>query len=107
MKASTALPLYVDLDGTLMRSDLLLESFLELLKSNLFYLFLVPLWLLRGKAALKHEIASRVTVRVDLLPWNTEFQIPAGSEGTGAPSGADFCRGPAPRGCRGGASRSV
>lgn len=73
MKASSALPLYVDLDGTLMRSDLLLESFLELLKRNLLYLFLVPLWLLRGKAALKQEIASRVSVRVDLLPWNTEF----------------------------------
>jgi len=73
MKASSALPLYVDLDGTLMRSDLLLESFLELLKRNPLYLFLVPLWLLRGKAALKQEIASRVSVRVDLLPWNTEF----------------------------------
>jgi 4-hydroxybenzoate polyprenyltransferase/phosphoserine phosphatase len=73
MKASTALPLYVDLDGTLMRSDLLLESFLELLKRNLLYLFLVPLWLLRGKAVLKREIASRVSLRVDLLPWNTEF----------------------------------
>ena len=32
--------LFFDLDGTLMRSDLLLESFLELLKRNLLYLFL-------------------------------------------------------------------
>jgi len=66
----TALPLYVDLDGTLLRSDLLLESFLELLKRNPLYLILIPLWLLRGKAALKREIARRVQLRVDLLPWN-------------------------------------
>ena len=68
-----ALPLYVDLDGTLMRSDLLLESFLELFKRNPLWIFMVLLWLLRGKAALKQEIARRVTVRVDLLPWNEEF----------------------------------
>jgi len=71
--APSSLPLYVDLDGTLIRSDLLLESFLELLKRNLLYLFLVPVWLLRGKAVLKKEIACRVSVRVDLLPWNTAF----------------------------------
>ena len=38
-------PLYVDLDGTLIKSDLLLESFLELIKRNLLYCFLVPFWL--------------------------------------------------------------
>src|SRR5690554_6893463 len=66
-------PLYVDLDGTLIHSDLLLESFLELIKHNLLMLFLVPLWLLRGKANLKQQIASRVDLRVDLLPYNREL----------------------------------
>lgn len=65
-----ALPLYVDLDGTLVHGDLLLESFLELLKRNLLWLLLIPVWLLRGKANLKHQIASRVSVRVDLLRYN-------------------------------------
>jgi 4-hydroxybenzoate polyprenyltransferase/phosphoserine phosphatase len=69
----TALPLYVDLDGTLLRTDLLLESFLELIKQNLLYLLLIPLWLLRGKAALKREIARRVQLRVELLPWNADL----------------------------------
>jgi len=63
-------PLYVDLDGTLVHGDLLLESFLELLKHNLLWLLLIPVWLLRGKANLKHQIASRVSVRVDLLRYN-------------------------------------
>ena len=66
-------PLCVDLDGTLVRSDLLLESFVLLIKRNPFYLFLVPVWLLRGKAALKAEIASRVVLKPAALPYNKEF----------------------------------
>lgn len=66
-------PLYVDLDGTLIHSDLLLESFLELIRRNLLLVFLVPFWMLRGKAFLKREIARRVQLRVDLLPYNKPF----------------------------------
>ncbi|OGT70349.1 MAG: hypothetical protein A3H44_01105 [Gammaproteobacteria bacterium RIFCSPLOWO2_02_FULL_57_10] len=66
-------PLFVDLDGTLIYSDLLIESFLELIKRHFLCLFLVPIWLLRGKAYLKDQIASRVDVRVDLLPYHNEF----------------------------------
>lgn len=66
-------PLYVDLDGTLIKSDLLIESFLELIRRNLLYIFLVPYWLLSGKAHLKQEIAKRVELLVDLLPYNIEL----------------------------------
>jgi 4-hydroxybenzoate polyprenyltransferase len=66
-------PLCVDLDGTLIRSDLLLETLLLLIKRNPLYLFLLPLWLLRGKAVLKAEIASRVTLKPATLPYNREF----------------------------------
>ncbi len=62
--------LYVDLDGTLVRSDLLLESFFRLLAKNFLYLFLIPVWLAKGKANLKHQIALRVDLRTDLLPLN-------------------------------------
>jgi hypothetical protein len=37
-------PLAVDLDGTLIHSDVLLESFLLLIKRNPLYLLLVPFW---------------------------------------------------------------
>jgi 4-hydroxybenzoate polyprenyltransferase len=66
-------PLCVDLDGTLIRSDLLLESFVLLIKRNPLYLFLIPLWLLRGKAVLKDEIASRVKLNPAALPYDQEF----------------------------------
>ncbi len=61
--------LCVDLDGTLIHSDLLLESFLLLVKQNPLYLLLMPLWLLGGKARLKREIASRVTLDGSALPY--------------------------------------
>jgi 4-hydroxybenzoate polyprenyltransferase len=66
-------PLCVDLDGTLIRSDLLLESLMLLLKRNPLYLFLAIVWLLRGKAVLKSQIASRVSVNPAALPYNKEL----------------------------------
>ena len=45
-------PLVVDLDGTLVHTDLLIESFLTLIKQNPLYLFDVLFWFLRGKAYL-------------------------------------------------------
>ena len=66
---SRDVPLCVDLDGTLIHSDLLLESFLLLIKHNPLYLFLVPLWLLKGKAHLKQQIASRVRLDGSALPY--------------------------------------
>lgn len=66
-------PLCVDLDGTLIHSDLLLESLVLLIKRNPLYFFLVPLWLLRGRAALKAQIAARVELNPEALPYNKEF----------------------------------
>jgi 4-hydroxybenzoate polyprenyltransferase len=66
-------PLCVDLDGTLIKSDVLLESLLLLLKRNALYLLCVPIWLLRGKAALKAQIACRVSLDPAALPYNREL----------------------------------
>ena len=67
-------PLCVDLDGTLIRSDLLLESLVLLLKRNPLYLFLAIGWLLKGgKAGLKAQIAARVTLNPAALPYNMEL----------------------------------
>lgn len=62
--------LCVDLDGTLLKSDALYESVLALLRLNPLYAFLLPLWLLRGKAALKREIAARVALDPAALPYD-------------------------------------
>jgi 4-hydroxybenzoate polyprenyltransferase/phosphoserine phosphatase len=66
-------PLCVDLDGTLIRSDLLIEAVFVLLKSNLLYGLLLPVWLLRGKAYLKQQVADRVDLEVTLLPYDAAF----------------------------------
>jgi len=65
--------LYVDLDGTVIKTDILYESILLLLKKNFFQALLIPFWLLKGKANLKHQLAQRVNIPVELLPLNTEF----------------------------------
>lgn len=65
------IPLCVDLDGTLLHTDLLHESALALLRRNPLYLFALPFWLLRGKARLKREVAARVAPDVALLPYDT------------------------------------
>jgi len=69
MTSTDRTPLCVDLDGSLIHSDLLLESFLLLIKRNPLYLLLLPIWLLGGKAKLKAEIASRVTLNGAALPY--------------------------------------
>lgn len=66
-------PLFVDLDGTLIKSDLLLESILLLIKRNPFAALMIPLWLLKGRANLKHQLAQRVDIPYQLLPRNPEF----------------------------------
>ena len=67
---SNVRPLCVDLDGTLIHSDLLIEAVFALLKLNPLYVFLFPLWLAKGKAHLKQQIADRVDLDVTLLPYN-------------------------------------
>lgn len=66
-------PLVVDLDGTLLRTDLLYEKFALLLFSKPWILALIPFWLLRGKAALKREFSRRVDLDVETLPVNEEL----------------------------------
>jgi 4-hydroxybenzoate polyprenyltransferase/phosphoserine phosphatase len=66
-------PLCVDLDGTLIVSDLLLESTLRLIKRSPLYLFLIPYWLLQSKAKLKAEIARRIDLNPALLPYDRHF----------------------------------
>jgi 4-hydroxybenzoate polyprenyltransferase len=67
------IPLCVDLDGTLLRSDLLVEAFFGLVSASPMAALQAPFWLLRGKANLKAEIAQRVNLDVTTLPYNERF----------------------------------
>lgn len=64
------LPLCVDLDGTLVKSDTLVDSVLALARQNPRALLQVPGWLLRGKAAFKQHVTSAVLLDVTALPYN-------------------------------------
>ncbi|KKB78261.1 UbiA prenyltransferase [Devosia soli] len=70
---SKELPLAVDLDGTLISADLLWEGVFQLLKKNPLFVFMLPVWLLQGKAHLKAEIARRIDFDASLLPYRQEF----------------------------------
>ncbi len=70
---SAARPLCVDLDGSLCRSDTLIESALILLRSNPLNVLRIPFWLVKGRAHLKAEIASRVDFTDIQLPLNEEL----------------------------------
>ncbi len=69
-----SVPLVVDLDGTLVKTDLLMESLLALIRQKPWYLLLLPLWCLRGKAQLKREVARRVELDVATLPYREELR---------------------------------
>jgi 4-hydroxybenzoate polyprenyltransferase/phosphoserine phosphatase len=63
-------PLVVDLDGTLVRSDLLVESTFAYLGHNPLRAVNLLSALRRGKAALKAEIATQTRIDVSHLPYN-------------------------------------
>ena len=65
-------PLCVDLDGTLLSTDMLLESLICLIKVKPLCVFLIPFWLFRGKANLKAQIAYRVELFQLTPPFNNE-----------------------------------
>lgn len=70
LEAATARPLCVDLDGTLVKSDTLVDSLLLLIRSQPLQAAHAPLWLKGGKAAFKAQVASHVALDVRHLPWN-------------------------------------
>ena len=70
---SDSVPLVVDLDGTLLRTDLLQESALRLIKQRPWLALLVPFWFLKGRAYLKRRIFQSVRIDVSLLPLHEEL----------------------------------
>jgi 4-hydroxybenzoate polyprenyltransferase/phosphoserine phosphatase len=69
----STVPLCVDLDGTVIKTDLLWESMVQLLRRNPFYLFAVLAWWTRGRAFLKAQIARRARVEMSSLPCHEPF----------------------------------
>lgn len=70
VRSESDLPLCVDLDGTLIRTDTFVEGALRLVKRRPFDLTKL-LWmiLIHGRAPAKRWLFTRVQLRVDLLPY--------------------------------------
>jgi apolipoprotein N-acyltransferase len=70
---SSQIPLVVDLDGTLIRTDLMWESLTRLLRRNPFWIFPGLFWWARGRAFLKQQLARRVKIDPATLPYHEPF----------------------------------
>jgi len=67
-------PLVVDLDGTLLRSDILIESSFAFLKSAPHRFYEPLFWLVSGgKPTLKSRLAGSIDVDFKVLPYDTEL----------------------------------
>lgn len=74
MPDSPPLPLAVDLDGTLVKGDLMQEAAVALIIRNPLTIFRLLLWLLRGRAYLKAQIAEQAPLPpAENLAYNQEL----------------------------------
>jgi 4-hydroxybenzoate polyprenyltransferase len=69
-KPHSTVPLCVDLDGTLVKTDTLVDSVLALARQNPRAILQIPGWLAKGRAAFKHHVTQAVTLDVAALPYN-------------------------------------
>ena len=65
--------IFVDLDGTLIRTDIFLESILMLIKQNPLSVFLIIFWILQGRSVAKDKIAGLVKLNAETLPYTNEL----------------------------------
>jgi 4-hydroxybenzoate polyprenyltransferase len=68
-----AVPLCLDLDGTLTSVNTLHESLLGLARYSPLSIFALPGWLSKGKARFKREISTRVNIDVASVPFRPEL----------------------------------
>jgi len=64
------IPLIVDLDRTLINTDLLYESSKGVLESRPWLILLFPIWFAQGKGYLKEQLVKRFDIDVSKLPYN-------------------------------------
>jgi 4-hydroxybenzoate polyprenyltransferase len=64
--------LCVDLDGTLVATDLLWESLVSAVRRNPLVLLSLPWWMLRGRAYLKQRLAGASAIDFSTLPYREE-----------------------------------
>ena len=67
---ATERPLCVDLDGTLVKTDTLVDALLVMVRTHSHDLVHLPRWAMQGKAIFKRNVTERVALDVAHLPYN-------------------------------------
>lgn len=70
---SSQRPLCIDLDGTLIHTDMLFESLFGVLRSSPHMALWLPFLLLKGRANLKRKLAESFQFDPSVLPYRTEL----------------------------------
>ncbi|WP_257548804.1 UbiA family prenyltransferase [Sphingopyxis sp. DBS4] len=84
--SSNAVPLFVDVDGTLTRADISLESLVRVARKGFVACFAVMLWLLRGRAMAKAMAARRDPLDPASLPYRADvLELIAQARAAGRP----------------------
>lgn len=66
-------PIVVDLDGTLVSTDTLVESVVRVVRTAPLNVLRIPGWLVHGRAAFKQAIGERCVLPVEHLPYHEQF----------------------------------
>ncbi|QJI44964.1 UbiA family prenyltransferase [Pseudomonas sp. ADAK2] len=70
--SETHIPLVVDLDGTLLKSDMLHECGMQFIRTKPLKTLTLLSWLRLGKAKFKERLADSVEIDVSVLPYDIE-----------------------------------
>jgi len=69
----TDVPLCVDLDGTLLKTDTLHELIVRAIKQHWWLLLVLPFLVLKGKAQFKKALSDKIALNPELLPYNEDL----------------------------------
>jgi len=68
-----SIPIIVDLDGTLVHTDMLHESALKFFRADPLGVIQIPFWISQSRANLKKELATRTDFDPASIPYNLEL----------------------------------
>lgn len=69
-RQSSSIPLVLDLDGTLIRTDTFHEMMAYLLTHNPLILLCLPFWFFKGRAYAKAQLVAHAFLNLETLPYN-------------------------------------
>lgn len=72
-RPADSVPLVVDLDGTLLRTDTTIESLFDIVRRRPLRLLRLPFWLAGGQARFKRRVAVRTRIDLLALPRNEDL----------------------------------